>query len=68
MDEEMLRASDYILASQPSLEQELAVNVIQEMKAQLYTHLAALITKMTATVSVNAIVEPAGISSKFHHS
>ena len=52
MDVEMLRASDYILASQQSQEQELAVNVIQELKAQLYTHLATLITKMAATVSV----------------
>ncbi|XP_033637920.1 E3 SUMO-protein ligase RanBP2-like [Asterias rubens] len=49
MDVEMLRASDYILASQQSQEQELAVNVIQELKAQLYTHLATLITKMAAT-------------------
>ena len=52
MDVEMLHASDYISSSQSCPEQVNAMMVVQEMKAQLYTHLATLLIKMTATVSV----------------
>ena len=53
MDKELLRATDYIDSSPSCPEQSGAQAVLQEMKAQLYTHLATLLIKMAAMVRHN---------------
>ncbi|XP_038051028.1 E3 SUMO-protein ligase RanBP2-like isoform X2 [Patiria miniata] len=51
MDKELFRACDYVDASPSCPEQSGAQTVLQEMKAQLYTHLATLLVKMASTGS-----------------